>query len=179
MRIFHRRLAFWSSAAAAIGAAFFTPAQLHAQSMLASIRGREWATYVFVSTGMPRHALVELAREASLVGATLVLRGFAPTHGQTVDFSRLQTTIAEINHQCCRDKGPGWIVDPRLYERYRVQAVPSFVIARGEGAAPEDYSLVRGDMALANALKFIAQNSGLPAMRTQAAQIYAKYGGQQ
>ena len=178
MRILQGQLAFWSSVAAAISAACCTPERAHAQSMLASMRGHEWATYIFVSTAMPRHALVELAREASLVGATLVLRGFAPTLGKPVDFSGPQTTIAEINRQCCRDRGPGWIVDPRLYERYRVQAVPAFVIARGEGSTPEDYSLVTGDMALANALKFIAQNSRLPAMRTQAAQIYAKFGGQ-
>jgi hypothetical protein len=71
------------------------------------------------------------------------------------------------------------MVDPKLYDRYRVKAVPAFALAMGTGDNPSDYSVVSGDMALGNALKFFAKESALPAVRAQAARVYAKtYGGQ-
>jgi conjugal transfer pilus assembly protein TrbC len=149
-----------------------------AQSMVESIRAG-WATYIFVSTSMPERDLVDLAREASQANATLVFRGFAPNSSNAINLQALQSLVAEIDQRCCSGKPVSWMVDPRLFERYRVQAVPAFVLAFGAGG-PTEYSLVTGDMALANALKFFTQTSALPGVRAQAASVYAQaYGGRQ
>lgn len=143
-----------------------------AQSMVESMRAG-WSTYIFVSTTMPRLALVDLAREAAQAHATLVLRGFATPLGQPVDLPAMQRLIAEINTACCDKRPVAWMVDPKLFDRYRVHAVPAFVLANGTSADGRSYSLVTGDMALANALKFFAQTSALPTVRDRAAALYA------
>lgn len=156
-----------------------------------------WQTYIFVSSRMPRRSLVELTREETLANAVLVLRGFDVRDGDPVDLVAAQRWIAELQAECCgtpaaRGNGAGttgnggkvaftaarWIVDPHLFERFHVQAAPTFVLA-WPGADPErDAVRVEGDMALANALKFFAQRSRSPNLRLAAAQIYAKsYGG--
>lgn len=150
-----------------------------AQTMLGSIRAG-WSTYIFVSTGMPRDTLVALAREASAAGAVLVLRGFAEPAGGVsgvggtapINLQSLQQLVAEVDAACCRDKQVAWMVDPKLFDRYRVAAAPSFCVAWGEGGGAQDFSIVSGDMALASALKFMAQQSTLPGIRKRAAAIY-------
>ena len=151
-----------------------------AQSMLESLRAG-WSTYVFVSTSMPRTAIVDLARESSRAHATLVFRGFPQADGaagRPVDFQALELFVARINAECCKGSNASWMVDPRLYDRYGVRAVPSFVVAWGESAKPQDFSRVDGDMALANALKFFAQQSAIPGIRSRAADVYSSaFGG--
>ena len=141
-----------------------------------------WSTLIFVSTTTPRTSLVDLAREASRAGAVLVFRGFAEDPAYTdapVNLQGLQMLVAEIDAQCCKGSKVTWVVDPRIFDRYKVRAAPSFVIAWGDAARPQDYSLVSGDMALANALKTMAQRSALPGIRTRAAAVYAHaFGGQ-
>lgn len=153
--------------------------------MLSEIRGAaqpSWHTYVFVSTGMPRSRLVELAREASAADAVLVFRGFAqPAEGGAgapVSLQALQTLVAEVDASCCQAKKPAWTVDPKLFERYRITAAPSFCLAWGEAGRVQDFSAIAGDMALGNALKFMAQQSALPGIRKRAAAIYQEaFGG--
>ena len=143
-------------------------------AMASAIRAG-WSTYIFVSSTMPRESLVALAREASLSGAVLVLRGFGPgarTAGEPVNLGELQKNIAELDAECCKGRRVGWIVDPKLFDRYHVAAVPSFCLAWGEGNGPEDYSLIAGDMLLSNALKFMAQESSLSGIRKRAASLY-------
>jgi type-F conjugative transfer system pilin assembly protein TrbC len=143
-------------------------------TMASAIRAG-WSTYIFVSSTMPRESLVALAREASLSGAVLVLRGFGPgarTAGEPVNLGELQKNIAELDAECCKGRRVGWIVDPKLFDRYHVAAVPSFCLAWGEGNGPEDYSLIAGDMLLSNALKFMAQESSLSGIRKRAASLY-------
>ena len=156
-------------------------AQLSAEpavgSMAKSMRAG-WSTLIFVSTGTPRASLVELAREASLVGAVLVFRGFAQDlaalPGAPVNLQGLQTFVAGINAQCCKGTRVSWVVDPRLFDLYKVRAAPTFVVAWGDAARPQDYSLISGDMALANALKSMAQHSALPGIRKRAATVYTQ-----
>ena len=152
----------------------------HAQAMLQSIR-TGWSTFIFVSTDMPRETLVSLAQEASLAGATLVFRGFAVADGaagRPIDLPALQMRIADIDAQCCHGRKVAWMVDPKLFDRYSVSAAPSFCLAWGEGNAAQDFSLVSGDMALANALKFMTQESALPGIRKRAAALYdSAFGG--
>ena len=99
----------------------------------------DWSTLIFVSTATPRASLVELAREASRAGAVLVFRGFAQEasqgQGTAADLQGLQAFVAAINAQCCADsKGSTatWIVDPRLFDRYKVRTAPTFVVAWGD-----------------------------------------------
>ena len=154
-------------------------------SMADSMRAG-WSTLIFVSTATPRASLVELAREASRAGAVLVFRGFAQEasqgQGTAVDLQGLQAFVAEIDAQCCKGSKAStatWIVDPRLFDRYKVRTAPTFVVAWGDAARPQDYSLITGDMALANALKSMAQQSALPGIRKRAAAVYAQaFGGQ-
>lgn len=150
------------------------------ETMLESIRGG-WSTFVFVSTEMPHGALVDLALEASRTHAKLVLRGFPrpSTAGAPLDLQGVGAFVAKVNADCCKDKGPSWLIDPRLYDRYAVRGVPSFVIAWGESAAPQEFSQVAGDMSLATALKYLAQESHVPAVRSQASAVYTRgFGGQ-
>ena len=144
-----------------------------AQTMLGSMRAG-WSTYVFVSTGMPRETLVALAREASAAGAVLVFRGFAEPSGGAAPISlqSLQQLVAEVDAACCQGRKVAWMVDPKLFDRYRVVAAPSFCVAWGEGGGAQDFSIVSGDMALASALKFMAQQSTLPGIRKRTAAIY-------
>jgi conjugal transfer pilus assembly protein TrbC len=165
-----------------------------AGSLAAEMRSG-WQAYIFVSSRMPRRSLVELTREASLADAVLVLRGFDIREGEPVDLVATQRWIAGLQAECCGapsrranavDPGRGvpktarWVVDPRLFERFHVQAAPTFVLA-WPGADPQrDAARVEGDMALANALKFFAQRSRNQSIRAAAAQLYAKsYGGSQ
>jgi conjugal transfer pilus assembly protein TrbC len=171
-RIARLQLRLKTLAGIALAAGLAAAPAANAQGMVDSIR-TGWSTYIFVSTTMPRLALVDLAREASQARATLVLRGFATPPGQPVDLPAMQRLIAEIDAACCDKRPVAWMVDPKLFDRYRIRAVPSFVLADGTGADPRSYSLVTGDMALANALKFFAQTSALPAVRDRAAALYA------
>jgi type-F conjugative transfer system pilin assembly protein TrbC len=153
-----------------------------AQTMLGSMRAG-WSTYIFVATGMPRESLVALAREASASGAVLVFRGFALPAGAgpgtaPINLQALQSLVADVDAACCQGKKVAWMVDPKLFDRYRVTAVPSFCVAWGEGGGAQDFSLVSGDMALANALKFMTQQSALPGIRKRAAALYLdSFGG--
>jgi conjugal transfer pilus assembly protein TrbC len=158
-------------------------ADAHAQGqdpgMLASIRAG-WSTFIFVSTEMPHETLVDLAQEASFAHAKLVLRGFpkTATPGAPLNLQSLGSFVTQVNTDCCKDKGAAWLVDPRLFDRYGVRGVPAFVVAWGEESDPKDFSRVDGDMTLANALKFFAQQSTLPAIRAQAAVVYNRgFGG--
>jgi conjugal transfer pilus assembly protein TrbC len=161
-------------------------AQSGTESMAESMR-KGWSTYIFVSSKMPRQSLVDLAREASQSGATLVLRGGQGggqgTSGQVgnlFDTATIQQTIGSINQACCGEQAPGWILDPVLVDRYRVTAAPTFVIAWSTGNAGNQFTSVSGDMSLANALKFVAQGSSLASMRERAKALYAaSFGGRQ
>lgn len=118
---------------------------------------------------MPRTSLVELASEATKAHALLVFNGFDDKYTNAASMQKL---VAEINATCCGKNGAAWTIHPKLFERYNVKAAPAFVIAHGTGNKPGDFSLVSGDMALANALKFFAQNSKIDSIRMRAGDVY-------
>lgn len=124
--------------------------------------------YVFVSQQVSDTALIPLAREARHAGFTLVLNGFWG------DLNTTRQRMARINNACCSGNGASWQVNPLLFQRYRVAAVPAFVIAVGPGAQAQDYSKLTGEMGVADALKTFAQQSKLPAVRRFAALTYTK-----
>ncbi|KDR25592.1 MULTISPECIES: TrbC family F-type conjugative pilus assembly protein [Caballeronia] len=128
-----------------------------------------WNTLVFVSTRMPQASVIELAREASQAGAVIVLTGFSDENGT---LTATQKYAAQISSACCGKKPAHWIIDPVLTRRYHVTAAPTFVVAHGESDDPREYSKVAGEISLAQALKFVAQTSKLPAARDAASRVY-------
>lgn len=130
-----------------------------------------WATYIFVSSSMPRTSLVQLGHDAMVSGATLVLAGFTGTAG---DIQAVQRFVADIDKACCGERRVNWIIDPKLFDRYKVHAVPAFVAGHGTGADTGDFSMVYGDMTLGNALKFFTQESHLEGVRQYAAELYKR-----
>lgn len=149
--------------AAASGAA----AQSLFDSMRATGAAAQPGGYVFVSARLSDTTLIPLARDAGQAGLTLVVNGFWG------DLEATRRRVAQINEACCRQKTPGWQINPLLFQRYRIEAVPSFVVSVGPGATDADYSKVTGEMSVANALKFFAQKSQLPGVRRYATAAYA------
>lgn len=135
-------------------------------SMRATGAAAQPGGYVFVSARLSDTTLIPLARDAAQAGLTLVVNGFWG------DLATTRQRVAQINEACCRQKSPSWQINPLLFQRYRIGAVPSFVVAVGPGATDADYSKVTGEMSVANALKFFAQKSQLPAVRRYATTTY-------
>lgn len=133
----------------------------------ASAAGRPGG-YVFVSEQVSDTSLIPLARDAQRVGLTIVLNGFWG------DINLTRQRVARINDACCGKNGARWQINPMLFQRYQVTAVPGFVLSVGSGARPDDFSKVTGEMSVANALKTFAQQSTLPAVRRFAAMTYTK-----
>lgn len=145
-------------------------AGVQAQSLFDSMRDTSAAGqpggYVFVSERVSDTSLIPLARDAQRAGLTIVLNGFWG------DINGTRQRVARINDACCGKNGARWQINPMLFERYQVTAVPSFVVAVGPGAGPQDFSKVTGEMSVANALKTFAQQSKLPTVRRFAAMTY-------
>lgn len=148
--------------------------QANAQTLFEETQPQQYSTYIFVSTKMPREALKSLARESIGTGASLVLNGLPYSSDSKLDIPRLQQWIAQMNHECCNKKPVAWLLHPPLFTKYKITEVPAFVIGRNESERPQDYSVVRGDMHLANAMKFIAQESKNRGLKFEAEKIYGK-----
>lgn len=154
------------------GALASTAGTGHGQSLFESMRDSgpagQAGGYVFVSEQVSDTALIPLARDAQRAGLTLVVNGFWG------DINATRQRVARINEACCGQNGARWQINPMLFQRYRVTAVPSFVLTVGPGDAPGDFSKVTGEMSVANALKFFAQQSKVPAVRRLAASTYTR-----
>lgn len=76
---------------------------------------------LFVSFSLGEKALLNLAHEAKIYGATLVLRGFKDgSYAKTVH--ALQKIIQKT--------GQGFIIDPELFSLFSVIAVPTYVLSK-------------------------------------------------
>ncbi len=114
---------------------------------------------VFVSLGMPKASLERLVADAERARATLVLRGAR-------DLS-IKKTAAAIADVMTRAKA-AWQIDPSLFKRFEVQAVPTYVlidparpvlVACGNSQCQQAaYSKVAGDVSMAHALNLIELN---------------------
>jgi conjugal transfer pilus assembly protein TrbC len=112
------------------------------------------ALFVFVSLAMPRPTLERLVEQAARARARLVIRGF--TNGS------LKETVAQIQPLIGTRK-VAIQIDPRAFDRYGVDKVPSFVLERtgtpqractaDACGVPEAYVLVAGDVSLVYALE--------------------------
>lgn len=130
----------------------------------------KWQSYIVVSSNMPHTQLVSLAHEASISNTVMVLNGFTNKENS---IPGVQQFISEINSECCEKRNVSrWIIDPKIAQRYHIKTAPTFLIARGESVNNEDYSLLSGDIDLANALKYFAQRSSSLQIRQQANHIY-------
>lgn len=145
---------------------------VRAQSLFESMRDRGVASqpggYVFVSQALSDTTLIPLARDAQRAGLTIVVNGFWN------DLATTRERVARINDACCGKNGARWQINPTLFQRYQVTAVPSFVLSVGAGAQAQDFSKVTGEMSVANALKYFAQQSRVPAVRRFATMTYTR-----
>jgi conjugal transfer pilus assembly protein TrbC len=129
-----------------------------------------WQAYMLVSLDMPEANLVQLARESASTRIPLVINGF-PASAPTLEATRRR--IASLNRLCCGDKGgTSWVIYPQLFQQYRVQQVPAFLLVQQGRRDANGFTRVVGDISLADALKRIAQQSRLPAMREAAGRYY-------
>lgn len=141
------------------------------QTLSESFRPPTWNLYIFISSNMPRIAVMQLARDAALSKATLILRGF-DRGNPTMDGA--QAYVNEINANCCGKNPPGWVVHPKLFEKFSIKKTPAFVLAKEPSPELSNFVLVTGEMGLANALKFFAQESTNPEIRAVSTDIYMR-----
>jgi len=117
---------------------------------------------LFVSFSLGEKALLNLAHEANIYGATLVLLGFKDnSYAQTV--RALQKIIQET--------GQGFIIDPELFSLFSVTTVPTYVLSRPFQQTLESKTLERtqtpihdrlqGHVSLQYALEMFAKEGDL------------------
>ena len=136
------------------------------ESQLASERGE---LYVFVSFSIGEKGLISLAEQAKRYNATLVMRGFK-------DGSYKKTV--EALHTLIEKTGQGVIVDPELFEEFKVEAVPTFILTQRsrsheDGRSTPLHDRMSGQVTLQYALEQFAKDGQVKAL----AKSYLKTGG--
>lgn len=115
---------------------------------------------VFISTSMPKKALLMLGEQARAAGAVLVLRGMKGVLGTKGVMEETTKALQPI-----ADTGAAIQIDPEAFGRYHVTAVPTFVIATKEESCGTDicdaksYALA-GDVTLEYALEQWSSRGG-------------------
>ncbi len=109
--------------------------------------------FVFVSLAMPEPTLARLVDQAAQAKASILIRGFAN--------GSLRETIGRIQ-KLIGQRGVAILIDPQAFDRYAIQRVPTFVLARdgarpaactgGTCLPPTDYVSTTGDVSLDYAL---------------------------
>lgn len=107
---------------------------------------------IFVSFSMPDESLQGWMREAKLIDAPVVVRGFIN--------NSFKDTINKIS-TLTKDNQGGVQIDPTLFQRFQVEKVPAVVVVKEphclQGmSCTLDYDIVYGDVTLPYALKKIA-----------------------
>ncbi|MCP5152450.1 MAG: type-F conjugative transfer system pilin assembly protein TrbC [Chromatiales bacterium] len=144
------------------------------------------APLVFVSLSMPDALFRALADEAGRVGGTLVLRGLVDDSlRETV--VRLRAVLAPDGQASAPASAPepAFAIDPTLFQRFAVAAVPTFVLPLTPVAAcdstgcpvPEHVRLA-GSVSLRHALGVIARDARDPMARDLADALAARLGAQ-
>ncbi len=82
---------------------------------------QENTLYIFVSFSLGEKALLNLAKEAKVYNAILVLRGF-------VEGSYAKT--AKALQKIIQQTGQGFLIDPELFPLFSIQAVPTFILSK-------------------------------------------------
>ncbi len=130
---------------------------------------------VFISLGMPEAALSRLVDQAARARAQLLLRGLSE--------GSLPRTAARIQ-QLIGTRPVAVQIDPRAFDRYAIQRVPAFVLARAGGTATacsgeqcarsDDHVMAAGDVSLDYALNHVQRSA--PAFAKDAGRFLARLG---
>jgi conjugal transfer pilus assembly protein TrbC len=128
---------------------------------------------VFISLSMPEATLARLVDQAARARAQLLLRGL--TEGS------LPRTAARIQ-QLIGTRPVAVQIDPRAFDRYAIQRVPAFVLARAGGPAiacsgeqcarSDDHVVAAGDVSLDYALDHFQRSA--PAFAKDAGRFLAR-----
>lgn len=108
---------------------------------------------IFVSFSMPKDKLEQLAQQARETGAVMVVRGFK-------NGSQMQTKQAALE---VNKAGVPWEINPNLFKAFKVESVPTFVVASAEaesvlddGCSPDaTFTSITGDISAMLALDTI------------------------
>jgi conjugal transfer pilus assembly protein TrbC len=130
---------------------------------------------VFISLSMPEATLARLVDQAARARAQLLLRGL--TEGS------LPRTAARIQ-QLIGTRPVAVQIDPRAFDRYAIQRVPAFVLARAGGtdtacsgeqcARSDDHVAAAGDVSLDYVLDHFQRSA--PAFARDAGRFQARLG---
>jgi conjugal transfer pilus assembly protein TrbC len=106
---------------------------------------------IFVSFSMPDESLKEWIREANLIGAPVVMRGFTN--------NSFKETVNKI-YLLTKENQGGVQIDPALFQKYQITKVPAVVAIKEQNCMANmsctlDYDIVYGDVTLAYALNKI------------------------
>lgn len=133
---------------------------------------------VFISLAMPEAALALLVDQAARARAQLLLRGLSE--------GSLPRTAMRIQ-QLIGTRPVAVQIDPRAFDRYAIQRVPSFVLARPDGpstacsgeqcARSDDHVMAAGDVSLDYALAHFQRSA--PAFAKDAGRFLARLGRQE
>ncbi len=114
--------------------------------------------YIAVSLSMPKASLRQLAREAEKAQAVLVIRGLLDG-----SFTKTQAALKGV---FVEGEPAGLIIDPRVFQQYHVERVPSFISATDEVQPCDEgiecnrpdvpFDVVRGNVSLGQALQLLA-----------------------
>ena len=114
--------------------------------------------YIAVSLSMPKASLRQLARDAEKAQAVLVIRGLLDG-----SFTKTQAALKGV---FVEGEPAGLIIDPRVFQQYHVERVPSFISATDEVQPCDEgidcnrpdvpFDVVRGNVSLAQALHLLA-----------------------
>ena len=138
---------------------------------------------VFVSLSKPEASLHALLAQAQRADAALVLRGLVEdSMKRTVKRIGELLGVDSANTSANRaSAAPKLMIDPTLFERFDVRAVPAFVLPLAAPASCTDtdcpvppHVKVAGDVSLAHALGVIAREATAPQARAAATRWAAR-----
>ena len=99
---------------------------------------------IFISASMSEQSILQWAKQADLLDAELVMRGFIDN-----DFKQ---TVLFAQRLFVKERVGGFNIDPFLFKKYAIEIVPTVVL---DVAGTVD--IVAGDMGLIEALKIISE----------------------
>ncbi len=119
----------------------------------------ETQVLVFVSSSMPEQTVKSYLHQTQAINAALVFRGLVND-----SMKDMQQYLAEILGQQVTAQNPTVLIDPTLFERFKIQQVPTTVVTESEirpcqstGCPIPVYHRVSGDVSLAWSLALIAR----------------------
>jgi conjugal transfer pilus assembly protein TrbC len=122
------------------------------KAITSSMKGKD-GPIIFASLSMPSETLKALAAEANRAGGAVVFRGI-----KNDDFVAMRQALAGL--------GEGFGIDPTLFTRFNVKAVPAFLMpiepilpCEENGCPPSRHAMVSGNVTLEGALEYIAVKS--------------------